>query len=248
MTDQRTHLIGQTFGKQARSYNQHSQIQKHIAKSLTMALPFSFRPKKILEIGCGTGHLTYHLLAIYPDAEITALDISPHMLDHVKERFKGEDRLTTLLGDGNDLNLSLPLKGQHFDLIISNMTVQWLTDINASYTNWMSFLQDNGYIATSRPAKNAFQEWRAGLDSFGYPNTLISYQQTEIEHTTLSIKQEYTNTFDFLQTVKNMGASYSDKANKLTPKQIKDMCEYCDKNHDATFTWDAQIDLATIGH
>ena len=37
-------------------------------------------PRKILDLGCGTGSTTILLKEAFPDAEVTGLDLSPHML------------------------------------------------------------------------------------------------------------------------------------------------------------------------
>lgn len=44
------------------------------------ALTFHNDPEQILEIGCGYGRLTTELAALYPNAEITGIDINPDIL------------------------------------------------------------------------------------------------------------------------------------------------------------------------
>ena len=38
------------------------------------------KPKRILDLGCGTGSLTLILKTVFPDAEVIGLDLSPYML------------------------------------------------------------------------------------------------------------------------------------------------------------------------
>jgi tRNA (cmo5U34)-methyltransferase len=47
------------------------------------AIPFA--PKRVLELGVGTGETSRVLLDSYPDAEITGLDSSPDMVFHARE-------------------------------------------------------------------------------------------------------------------------------------------------------------------
>ena len=52
----------------------------------------------ILDIGCGTGFLTSHLKDYYPNAHITACDISYKMLEECQKLF-GQDNISYLLCD-----------------------------------------------------------------------------------------------------------------------------------------------------
>jgi len=47
-------------------------------------------PCRILEVGCGTGKNLVRLSRLFPDAEITGLDLSPHMLVRAGKRLSGE--------------------------------------------------------------------------------------------------------------------------------------------------------------
>jgi tRNA (cmo5U34)-methyltransferase len=47
------------------------------------AIPFP--PKRVLELGIGTGETTRRLLALHPDAEVTGLDASPEMVFRARE-------------------------------------------------------------------------------------------------------------------------------------------------------------------
>ena len=49
------------FSKYAHAYDKHAQLQKMMAEKLASFLPNAM-PKKVLEIGCGTGMFTKYLL------------------------------------------------------------------------------------------------------------------------------------------------------------------------------------------
>ena len=55
-------VIASNFSKYARSYDRHARLQKMMAERLASFLPKEI-PNKVLEIGCGTGLFTKHLLA-----------------------------------------------------------------------------------------------------------------------------------------------------------------------------------------
>lgn len=43
-------------------------------------------PRRILEVGCGTGFLTQMLHEAWPEAELIATDIAPKMLERARNR------------------------------------------------------------------------------------------------------------------------------------------------------------------
>ncbi|GGU58594.1 hypothetical protein GCM10010274_54500 [Streptomyces lavendofoliae] len=60
-------------------------LAEHLA-SLTAWLPVDEEPRRIVDLGCGTGAGTFALLARFPEAEVTAVDSSAVHLDRLRER------------------------------------------------------------------------------------------------------------------------------------------------------------------
>ena len=78
------------------------------------AIPFA--PKRVLELGVGTGETTRRLLEAYPDAEVTGLDSSPEMLFRAREL-----GIETQLARMED-----PLPDGPWDLVIAVLSVHHL--------------------------------------------------------------------------------------------------------------------------
>lgn len=74
------------------------------------------RPKRILELCCGTGMLLNELGEVYPDAEIVGIDISPTMVERAKERLHHLQNVQVLQGDWISI-LSTSLSDA-FDVVI----------------------------------------------------------------------------------------------------------------------------------
>jgi len=92
--------------------------------ALLYYLPEDFAPKRILELGCGTGNLSALLIRKYPQAELTLVDISREQLNACRERFPGNDRLHFLQSDFREL----PTRAGHYDLVVSSIAIHHLPD------------------------------------------------------------------------------------------------------------------------
>jgi tRNA (cmo5U34)-methyltransferase len=80
------------------------------------AIPFA--PKRVLELGIGTGETTRRIIAAHPEAEITGLDSSPEMVFRARE----------LVEDVQLARMEDPLPDGPWDLVISVLSVHHLTD------------------------------------------------------------------------------------------------------------------------
>jgi trans-aconitate methyltransferase len=78
------------------------------------AIPFP--PRRVLELGVGTGETTRRLLERYPDAEVTGLDSQPEMVFKARE-LEIEVRLA---------RMEDPLPDGPWDLVLSVLTVHHL--------------------------------------------------------------------------------------------------------------------------
>lgn len=78
---------------------------------------------QILDIGAGTGLLSYFILNRYPEARITLIDISEKMLDVARQRFSGNENIKYVVGDYSKINLS-----EEFDMVVSALSIHHLED------------------------------------------------------------------------------------------------------------------------
>jgi ubiquinone/menaquinone biosynthesis C-methylase UbiE len=87
----------------------------------------------ILEIGCGTGHLTVILYQVFPQARIYALDVSQNMLDILREKLHPADLKRTEFIK-SDAEKYLRNTEQYFDLICMSGVLHHME-------NWREILQ-----------------------------------------------------------------------------------------------------------
>jgi malonyl-CoA O-methyltransferase len=86
-------FVQKRFGKGAKEYDDYALVQKRMGQQLIEKLLLSRKgtdqPLNILEIGCGTGYVTGLLLERFPQAHITAMDISAEMLEVASGKYDG---------------------------------------------------------------------------------------------------------------------------------------------------------------
>lgn len=101
------------------------------------------KPLSILELGCGTGNLSLYIQELFPQAELTLVDLSADMLEVASQKLKGDRSRITLLNQGF---MALGFPPQSFDLIVSSMALHHLTDQEkpALYTRLFQWLKPNG--------------------------------------------------------------------------------------------------------
>lgn len=75
--------------------------------------------KRILDLGCGNGHLLALLLSHCPDATGVSLDLSEPMLDQARQKFQGSTRIELI---NHNMEQPLPALGM-FDVIASSFAI-----------------------------------------------------------------------------------------------------------------------------
>ena len=78
--------------------------------------------ERILDLGCGTGHLTQRIHE--RGGVVTGIDSSPDMIWQAKETYHDVD---FEVADGTDFHFEKP-----FDAVFSNATLHWITDADAA--------------------------------------------------------------------------------------------------------------------
>ncbi len=89
-------------------------------------IPKDFVPKRIIDLGCGTGNLTQQILNHFPDAEINALDLSEEILEESRKRFSGVKNISFIKADIREMDL----EPGSYDLVMSSIAIHHITDPN----------------------------------------------------------------------------------------------------------------------
>ncbi len=163
MMKQWKHGVVERFSRGAKQYDTACSIQDMAAQRLATYLPHKDMIRSVLEVGCGTGLFTAHLVEKYPLADIFATDISPAMVAQTQERHL---HIRTAVMDAD-----APYGGP-YDLIVSNMAAHWFT---RGLEPLCELLTPQGILLYSMPIEPSLAQWRKILESLDIPVGLMDF-------------------------------------------------------------------------
>lgn len=227
------------FNEKVDSYDSNAFVQKIMAEKLfSFIKKENFNYKKIFEIGCGTGLLTKYLITLNPDSLILN-DISQKMIEKIKENIYFENA-KYIVEDFLNIRENSFIDN---DLICSNATFQWISDLKSLFIKSYNFLKKNGILAFSIFINGTFKE----LD-IAFKNSYLS-KGMEVKKHTLDFKNEreiknvlldngftilkfyskqyiieYDTPLDFLKSVHSIGATI-DNSERVSFSIMKNMFE-----------------------
>ncbi|SDI85317.1 trans-aconitate 2-methyltransferase [Nonomuraea jiangxiensis] len=100
-------------------------------------------PDCVVDAGCGSGELTTHLAARWPDATVEGFDSSPAM---IAEARKLESKIRFTVADVTTWRPDRPL-----DVIVSNAVLQWVPEHRDVLEHWVEELAPGGWLAFQVP-------------------------------------------------------------------------------------------------
>lgn len=141
------------FSAAAHSYEDHAHVQEQVAQGVDTLCATLPCPESLLDIGCGTGVLTRLVAARYPESRLTALDLSPSMVQRARASLPDEERLSWLSGSVLDLPPT-----PAYDLAVSSSALHWIADVDALAGLLHAILHPGGYLAAAVMLKGTLRE------------------------------------------------------------------------------------------
>jgi len=233
MLSRRSSTIAASFGAQAASYELHAGLQRAVAEKLAGFLPDLNQPR-VLELGCGTGLFSRHLLKRYPGGHFVLTDVAPQMIAECRRNLAplGPAHISFEVMDAGEAGGHAEL-----DLIVSSMTLHWLPAPAASLDRLLRFLAPGGLLLYATLGPESFAEWRSALAGEGLPSGLVDIHELPgvIEEERLIPDSD---TLSFLRRMKAVGGlTPREGYSPLSPGALRRAIRAADATHGGRITW-----------
>jgi trans-aconitate 2-methyltransferase len=124
-------------------------------------------PRRVVDLGCGSGELTALLAARWPDAAVEGIDSSAEMIAVAQQL---DSTVMFSLGD-----VTAWTSAPDVDVIVSNAVLQWVPSHRGLLASWASSLSAGGWLAIQLPgnfAEPAHTRMRELADSLRWADSL----------------------------------------------------------------------------
>jgi malonyl-CoA O-methyltransferase len=228
----RKQAVRAAFARAADSYDAHVDVQRDVSAELLARLAAQrLAPRRILEIGCGTGSFTRGLAQTFAEAEIRAIDFCPEMLCVARAKLAGLARVSFDAADGEQLEGS---PGE-WDLIASSAALQWFADLPKAAARFARLLAPQGRLAFALFGPGTFREL-AGVLAESWPEAhpaaaafldsdqlqaLLRAQFSRVEIVEKEYRREYPSLVDLLRKIKHTGVGAGESRGLLSPARLR---------------------------
>ena len=182
------------FSRGAKNYDVNAHLHRRIVSDLLDFLP-NTKPKKIADLGCGTGLLCAEIKKKYPQARIIGVDLAPGMIEAAREK----DCATELIEADVE---SLPFAEGEFDLLVSSSSFQWM-DMEKVIKEARRVLKPGGQLIFSTFGEGTLAELKAlGFRIHQLPS--IEEWRRQLAGCFASIELESRTFKEFFQSAKQL--------------------------------------------
>ena len=166
-----------SFARAVRDYDNAAVLQREVGNRLLERLDYiRFTPGTILDVGAGTGYCTALLHKHYPGSRVLALDIAQPMLEYARVKTSLWSRLRNkteyLCADAE----ALPLADNSVDMVFSNLTLQWVNQLQDTLREFARVLRPGGMLLFSTFGPDTLTElqqaWQQA-DTYSHVNAFI---------------------------------------------------------------------------
>jgi len=177
------------FARAASTYDSAAVLQREVGARMMERLDLvRLTPATILDAGCGTGEALPELASRYPAARRVALDVALPMLAAARERSLSRRSLVERLlrpigGAGGTAPCfvcadagALPFATGSFSLIWSNLTLQWVPDLERTIAEFHRVLDVGGLATFSTFGPDTLKELRMaflGVDALPHVGRFV---------------------------------------------------------------------------
>ncbi len=154
--------VRRAFSRSAASYDAAAQLQHAVEARLLESLDYlddpalkREAPRRVLDLGCGTGRASMAMQKRWPKADIVSLDLALPMLRQARAASKRSPAgwlanpfartPQQVCADAR----ALPLADGSVDILFSNLCLQWIEDLDALFAGFRRVLKPHGLLLVS---------------------------------------------------------------------------------------------------
>jgi trans-aconitate methyltransferase len=138
----------ESFDRSAHIYDDHVGFNHAGAQRLVGALP-PRRYRDVLDVACGTGFATMHLIDRYPIRSVTGIDASAGMLEQFAQKLAQHPDITSSLRVADVLDMGVA--PGTMDLVLCTMALHWFDDRNSAIAAMAATLRPGGVLGLLGP-------------------------------------------------------------------------------------------------
>ncbi len=172
--------IARAFGRAAPCYDQHADLQRQVGDEMLGWTAIQTAPSAMLDLGCGTGYCSLKLRDRFLDAELLVLDMALPMLRATQQHHI--PACAFVCADAQ----ALPLRDDLFDLVVSNLTIQWCARLDSLFAELLRIARPGAIILLSTFGPSTLCEVKAAwarVDTHVHVNDFVSLA-TLLHHAT----------------------------------------------------------------
>ena len=235
--------VAAAFGRAAQRYSQHDALQRQSASGLRATLGEGYFPQ-VLDAGCGPGGNSRDWREA--GSCVTALDLSPQMLDEARQQQSADRYLVA------DIE-AIPLADAQFDLVWSHLAVQWCSSLPQALGELYRVTRPGGKVAfttlleSSLPELN--QAWQA-VDARAHANRFLSQEAVlqalrgwRYRYRVQTITLAFDDALSAMRSLKGIGATHlhSGRDNKPLTRGELQRLEMAWPQQEGAFTLSYQL-------
>jgi SAM-dependent methyltransferase len=151
MTDAQTTTTGADWNAWQESWDRQQEWympdrEERFRIMLDMVEALTGPAPRVLDLACGTGTITARLLARFPDAVSTGVDLDPALLAIAEGTFAGDDRVSFVSADLKDPDWPAKLPYDSYDAVLTATALHWFHTgpLAALYGRVAELVRDGG--------------------------------------------------------------------------------------------------------
>lgn len=158
--------VRRAFGRAAATYTQAAVLQREVESRLLDALAYldDRIPSRALDLGSGPGSASAALKAKWGrKTQVIAVDLALPMLQAVRAKSRLWRPIHAVQAEAQ----SLPFADDSFDLVVSNLCLQWVADLPRALGGLRRVMREGGLLAFSTFGPDTLVELREAYASAG---------------------------------------------------------------------------------